>query len=743
MSRSPVFTVATRTSSGASSMREAVVQGLRFTGLLSWLVVTFVALVPTFDDVPMREFLPGLVLLGISNTLTLLGLLLDVRRPLLVRTAGFSLLGAGLLLAPERHLFSPANQWAPGFWALPMLAWALMVLHRCSYLRIAVVWAPLLTVVDVAIQLFNDQPITRLALSPAVWIAPPLLAVALFGDALLRLAERADHLTGQRREAQREQDQESLRRELTVENDRMMHDHVLHALHALGRGAGQVSPNLLVSECQTAVQAIGQDGDDPMLDLGRLLRSDPALAAAGGHVFGSAELAPRHVALAMQAATHEALDNVARHARATRCDVRLGQTDGRWVIRVRDDGIGFVPGQRPTGTGLQWAVSERMDRVGGAAEIDSQPGRGTQVTLTWPRAATAGEEALADTAREDVRRLLSLTAWPGLATGFLMTALMAPALSRPLLATWVCLGVLMAGFGAASWLRRHPLSRPAGLLLLLAAVAGWLVNLWLAPDALPSTDLLWMAWACSALLHLVVLQVPAGQGLMIALGWLGVQLGGALWRFGLHGPWSMLLPAVLTGSGQVFLVLVGLSVARRLARDHAFQASRTEQTRIATAQLQLAHHREQFWSRRATDEALPLLEDVASGRVRPDDPQVIQRAQRLTVELREDLLLGPEERELTAALASARDLGWTVTSTLKKESGRSLRHAVLLLEALGKPARQGQAVTVSARHGQAVAVVLDPTPEQQRRWATTMTGPRLGVDNDPEFSRLRVTSLAE
>ncbi len=85
----------------------------------------------------------------------------------------------------------------------------------------------------------------------------------------------------------------------------------------------------------------------------------------------------------------EALTNVTRHSGAQTVRIRLTR-DERGMLRcvVEDDGKGFdvsavLGGRRPKGLGLV-GMRERLDAVGGALEIDSAPGRGTELTMTIP-----------------------------------------------------------------------------------------------------------------------------------------------------------------------------------------------------------------------------------------------------------------------------------------------------------------------------------------------------------------------
>lgn len=79
----------------------------------------------------------------------------------------------------------------------------------------------------------------------------------------------------------------------------------------------------------------------------------------------------------------QALNNVAKHAGATRVEVRLAEADGELTFEVSDDGDGFDPAQISYGTGLQ-AMADRLDAIGGTLKVHSQPGRGAQVTGRVP-----------------------------------------------------------------------------------------------------------------------------------------------------------------------------------------------------------------------------------------------------------------------------------------------------------------------------------------------------------------------
>jgi signal transduction histidine kinase len=78
----------------------------------------------------------------------------------------------------------------------------------------------------------------------------------------------------------------------------------------------------------------------------------------------------------------EALTNVAKHARAERVRVAVGEVDGELRIEVRDDGVGFDPGSTDEGFGLA-GMQERAALAGGTLSIESA-GTGTLLTVCLP-----------------------------------------------------------------------------------------------------------------------------------------------------------------------------------------------------------------------------------------------------------------------------------------------------------------------------------------------------------------------
>jgi signal transduction histidine kinase len=90
---------------------------------------------------------------------------------------------------------------------------------------------------------------------------------------------------------------------------------------------------------------------------------------------------PAAVEVAVYRITQEALTNVARHARARSCVVRLTVSD-EVRLEILDDGDGMPEGHT-TGVGLV-SMRERAEELGGACAVGRTPGGGTRVSVTLP-----------------------------------------------------------------------------------------------------------------------------------------------------------------------------------------------------------------------------------------------------------------------------------------------------------------------------------------------------------------------
>jgi len=97
---------------------------------------------------------------------------------------------------------------------------------------------------------------------------------------------------------------------------------------------------------------------------------------------------PVQVKFQLLQVTREALANVAKHAYPGHVWVDLSCEPEQVTIRVRDDGRGFVPsGLNGHGIGI---MNERTAMAGASLDINSTPGAGTEIVVTYARSAAQG-----------------------------------------------------------------------------------------------------------------------------------------------------------------------------------------------------------------------------------------------------------------------------------------------------------------------------------------------------------------
>lgn len=90
--------------------------------------------------------------------------------------------------------------------------------------------------------------------------------------------------------------------------------------------------------------------------------------------------------VALLQAAREAASNAANHSGAARIDVFAEVGHETIEVFVRDQGIGFDPAEVDADrAGVRDSIMGRMERHGGAAEVHSTAGQGTEVELRMPR----------------------------------------------------------------------------------------------------------------------------------------------------------------------------------------------------------------------------------------------------------------------------------------------------------------------------------------------------------------------
>jgi len=161
----------------------------------------------------------------------------------------------------------------------------------------------------------------------------------------------------------------------------------LEELRQLARGALaemralllELRPNaLLEMELSDLLQQLG----DATAGRGRL----PVVVTVNGE-----GALPPEVRIALYRIAQEAINNAAKHARASRCTVAADLSGDRVQLTIRDDGRGFDPAHvSPTHLGLS-IMRERAVAIGAALTVRSDAGRGTTVAVAW--SARSGAEA--------------------------------------------------------------------------------------------------------------------------------------------------------------------------------------------------------------------------------------------------------------------------------------------------------------------------------------------------------------
>jgi signal transduction histidine kinase len=103
---------------------------------------------------------------------------------------------------------------------------------------------------------------------------------------------------------------------------------------------------------------------------------------------GIDKLVPPDAAYCIYRIAQEGLENVVRHSDASQASLRLARSEGKLHMIIQDDGRGFDPESVDDRErfGLR-GMSERAEMLGGRLIVESNPGRGTTVSLVLPEAA--------------------------------------------------------------------------------------------------------------------------------------------------------------------------------------------------------------------------------------------------------------------------------------------------------------------------------------------------------------------
>jgi PAS domain S-box-containing protein len=92
---------------------------------------------------------------------------------------------------------------------------------------------------------------------------------------------------------------------------------------------------------------------------------------------------PAETQVALYRICQEALNNIAKHAKASQVKIELIHEGSAIELHIRDDGLGFNPEQTMAGHYGLGMMRERAEAAGAQLSVISQPGHGTELTMRW------------------------------------------------------------------------------------------------------------------------------------------------------------------------------------------------------------------------------------------------------------------------------------------------------------------------------------------------------------------------
>jgi len=94
---------------------------------------------------------------------------------------------------------------------------------------------------------------------------------------------------------------------------------------------------------------------------------------------------PANVQVMFYRVCQEALNNVAKHSKASQVEIVLKQEDADIEMRIHDNGHGFDPHKTYSGHYGLGMMRERAEAAGAVLTISSQPGTGTELMVHWTK----------------------------------------------------------------------------------------------------------------------------------------------------------------------------------------------------------------------------------------------------------------------------------------------------------------------------------------------------------------------
>ena len=201
-----------------------------------------------------------------------------------------------------------------------------------------------------------------------------------------------------------------------VQVDAIVHDSVLTTFISAGRAESPEAKELAADMAKLAIRHL-RDAATVGPDDGSTIRANVVakrIAAAASAVAVDVDVVvqsigavrvPTGAAEAIYSAAVQAVVNSQQHAgdqRSVRRWVRISGIADGLAIEVGDTGVGFdvdtIPQER---LGVRVSIIERLEGVGGHAEVRSAPGQGCVVSIRWPHGQEAAVSSPVDAGDEE------------------------------------------------------------------------------------------------------------------------------------------------------------------------------------------------------------------------------------------------------------------------------------------------------------------------------------------------------
>lgn len=388
------------TDSASPSRRRGL--GARFRPNFAWaglVVVTFVAAM-VFAYRPSVDSVGDAVVAAAPWLMIAAALVTYMSAPIAIRITALA-----LAIAAWGILVFDDDRWS----LLSFAIYALCFTFDTRRPLVGVVLSGLVTAIWTAAWIFTDSPTWTLILPVFAFVVGSTLSVAMHRTA--RMAQEQAALVKELQATQEELAESERSRGVLEERTRMageIHDTLAQGFTSivlLARGARRSA------DPAGGLSAIESAAEEYLGEARRIVRSAQPLELEGSslhdalrrqvasamppevrgefRVTGTPLRLTGDVEVTLLRATQEALRNISAHADATEVEVTLSYLDDAVALDVRDDGVGFVPGEvndrgsLTGGQGLQ-ILARRAESLSGELTIESSDTKGSVVSLLLP-----------------------------------------------------------------------------------------------------------------------------------------------------------------------------------------------------------------------------------------------------------------------------------------------------------------------------------------------------------------------